>query len=71
MTEQIDQAQELDQLFRERALAQHKNKRVIEQPDEENGIRYCLDCGIDIPPKRIEAQPGAVRCVSCQSGKER
>ncbi len=70
MTEQIDQAQELEQLFRDRALAKHKTSRVHEKPDEEDGIRYCLDCGIDIPQERIEAEPEAVRCVSCQTRKE-
>ncbi len=72
MTEQIDQAQELDQVFRDRALANHKNNQRCELPDEdESGIRYCLDCGEEIPNKRIEVLPGAVRCVQCQARKER
>ncbi|WP_240673061.1 TraR/DksA C4-type zinc finger protein [Vibrio parahaemolyticus] len=45
--------------------------RCAEQPDEDqDGNRYCLSCGATIPPKRIKAQPNAVRCVSCQSRKE-
>lgn len=72
MTEQIDQAQELDQLFRDRALASHNNKKHQEIPDEdESGKRYCLDCGDGIPSERIVAQPCAVRCVQCQAVKER
>ncbi len=70
MTDQFDQAQELEQTFRDRAIA-NQLKRVVETPDEdENGVRYCLGCGIEIPLKRLEAAPQAVRCVSCQSRKE-
>ena len=28
---------------------------------------FCEDCGEQIPPKRIEALPNAIRCVACQS----
>ncbi len=70
MTDQFDKAQELEQTFRDRAIASQL-KRQAEKPDEdENGVRYCLGCGIEIPPKRLEAAPQAVRCVSCQSRKE-
>lgn len=71
MTEQIDQAQELEMRFRERAVAKARQHQEPIAPDEHHGIRYCLDCGIDIPPERMAVQPHAVRCVSCQSRKER
>ncbi|WP_253822632.1 hypothetical protein [Vibrio europaeus] len=42
MTDQFDKAQELEQTFREKAIA-HQRTRCIEQPDEdEHGNRYCL-----------------------------
>ncbi len=69
MTDQFDKAQELEQRFRDSAIDAHRN-RVTEKPDEEDGIRYCLGCGREIPPQRIEASPDAVRCVPCQSKKE-
>ena len=28
---------------------------------------YCVDCGVEIPPGRIKAIPGAIRCVECQT----
>jgi len=33
-----------------------------------DGGRYgeCIDCGIDIPLARLQAQPSAARCVACQ-----
>ena len=31
----------------------------------------CVDCGIDIPFERLQAQPAAARCVPCQEKYER
>ncbi len=31
----------------------------------------CCDCGEDIPAKRLEAVPGAIRCRSCQEEVEK
>jgi RNA polymerase-binding protein DksA len=31
----------------------------------------CIDCGRDIPFERLQAQPGALRCIDCQSLHER
>ncbi|EKO3713591.1 TraR/DksA family transcriptional regulator [Vibrio cincinnatiensis] len=70
MTCQFDVAQAVEQEFRDRALAAQLAK-PMEQPDEDDeGNRYCLSCGVEIPPERLEAQPTAVRCVSCQTRKE-
>ncbi len=30
----------------------------------------CVDCGVDIPFARLEAQPAAARCVPCQERYE-
>ena len=30
----------------------------------------CVDCGVDIPVARLEAQPAAARCVPCQERYE-
>ncbi len=29
---------------------------------------YCLDCGDDISPKRLDLDPTATRCISCARG---
>lgn len=31
---------------------------------------YCDDCDIKIPEERLEASPGATRCVACQARAE-
>lgn len=31
----------------------------------------CVDCGGDIPLERLRAQPGAARCLACQSRHEK
>lgn len=33
-------------------------------------VRVCAGCGKPIPPERLEASPGAVLCVRCQSREE-
>ena len=43
----------------------------VEEPDEDDqGNRYCLDCGDTIPPARVAAVK-AVRCVDCATIRER
>ncbi len=34
---------------------------------EEGEYGYCEDCGEDIPAKRLELNPTAIRCFSCAS----
>lgn len=71
MVDEIDRAQRQEQQTRDRAIQEVlKKDQENEQPDEENGIRYCLDCGLDIPKKRLAARPNSVRCVDCQHIKE-
>ena len=44
---------------------------LMEPPDEDDqGNRYCLDCGEAIPQARVDAVQ-AVRCVGCAEVKER
>ena len=31
----------------------------------------CTDCGLDIAPERLKAQPEAARCIYCQEKAER
>ena len=33
-------------------------------------LKYCVECGDEIPAKRREAIPGVKKCVPCQSGED-
>lgn len=37
---------------------------------EDGSYGICVQCGVDIPPARLKAQPLAARCVPCQSARE-
>lgn len=59
----------LDQLDRET-----EQLRAIEEAERrmQKGVYgECLDCGVDIRPARLMAQPTAVRCIDCQEKYER
>ena len=70
MTDIIDSAAELEQMNRDLAL-QERVRGSNEAPDEDAQGRYCLDCGEQIPDKRIIRIPWAVRCVECQAIQEK
>ena len=38
---------------------------------EHGGYGMCADCGKPIPEGRLDARPEAVRCVGCQSKRDR
>jgi RNA polymerase-binding transcription factor DksA len=38
---------------------------------DEGRYGFCVDCGVEIPFARLQAQPVALRCVDCQSRAER
>lgn len=68
MTDELDRASQAEQAERERLLANHRH-RAQERPDQDAHGRYCLSCGIPIPPERV-ATVDAVRCVDCQGIRE-
>lgn len=60
-------------LFRKNALnATRQNSAVAgESSLHIDGVRCCLDCKKPIPNKRLKANPDAVRCVGCQTKREK
>lgn len=74
VTDTFDQASVLEEMFRDMALAAHKAKTAVppgEVPDEdEDGNRYCIACGDEIPKARVALLPHAVRCVKCEARRE-
>lgn len=63
--DEADIANELAQLRLEQGLSRIRAAAVTEAGD---GI--CVDCDEDIPPARMKAKPGALRCISCQEDYE-
>ncbi|CAA0129560.1 Uncharacterised protein [Starkeya nomas] len=61
----LDQAQALEELERDAALAAHRERM------RGSGRENCVVCGDPIGAARLKAVPNAVRCISCQSGRER
>ena len=45
-------------------------RHAIARIDQGEG-HQCEDCGEDIPAKRLEAVPGAIRCIECQKDQEK
>jgi DnaK suppressor protein len=79
--DEIDRAQENEELFRQDALhrhlagIQHAEGLGIRGLHPQEGVgpsprRFCEDCGKLIPPARLRAMPAAVRCIQCQAKKE-
>ncbi|HID7391168.1 TPA: TraR/DksA family transcriptional regulator [Klebsiella pneumoniae] len=60
----IDQANELEELQREAAIAKCRiNHNAV-------SATHCRDCGEEIPDRRRELVAGCQRCVSCASDIE-
>ncbi len=65
MADEVDRANDLSE---DRRNVQIK---TISRALERKSVSVeCIDCGEDIEPKRREALPSAVRCISCQDAWE-
>lgn len=83
--DEIDVAQQNDELFRQSALRAHyagRQNTVMSAKSSAAGPasgksgtpphhKPCCDCGDEIETARLEALPNAVRCIGCQEKKER
>jgi RNA polymerase-binding transcription factor DksA len=77
MTDQFDEAQQLDAEFRALAenttLAQIREAKARRQLEHPVSAEFCelADCGAPIPEGRREAEPGCRFCVVCQARIEK
>lgn len=60
----------------EYVLVRRKNQELFRIEDtlrriEEGDYGICIDCGAEIPARRLELMPEAVRCIQCQERLER
>jgi len=61
-TDQADLTRDLGELREvESALARFETGRY----------GFCKECGVEIPPARLEANPAAARCAACQQRHEK
>lgn len=72
MPDDADLAQPREREFLAEALQRQAERAAVkEAPLEIKGRRVCVDCLGAISKKRLKANPDAVRCVDCESEKER
>jgi len=84
--DEIDQAQQNEEIFRQNSLNRHfgrtQNNQVKSraagpavtsaQGDGPGpGTHFCAECGDEIDAGRMEANPHAIRCFECQAKHER
>lgn len=62
MADVLDQAQELQELFLEKALEEHHKNTL-----KGDSLEFCEECDDEIPEKRREILKGVRTCVDCAS----
>ncbi|HAS04097.1 TraR/DksA C4-type zinc finger protein [Pasteurella multocida] len=72
MSDELDQTQAREEAFWQQRLAPRLDSQLSD--DEIKLIilteRDCAECGLPIPPARLQANPYAYRCIQCQQEKE-
>lgn len=68
LTDIIDMAAQRAEMFRESALAAHFMKPDLSTGKQRvvDDIIFCIECEEPIPPARLRALVGCIRCVECQ-----
>lgn len=70
MADEIDRAQEHEQIYRDAAL--HRQRQIVlGDADRALALGECLDCGGEIGAARRDALPHAVTCIDCAAAAER
>lgn len=62
---------DLDQAEISRDVAELRELEAARRRIADGTYGLCADCGDDIPPGRLRAQPAAARCLACQSRHEK
>jgi len=66
-----NQQHAIEQAEMDREIAELRAIRLAQHRLNDGEYGYCIDCGDDIPERRLIAQPAAERCVHCQERHER
>ncbi len=67
MTDPIDRANDTAQFSNNLAIRQHRIDHALPAQLVVDGVVECIDCGDEIPAKRLSALPNCVRCIDCQT----
>lgn len=73
MADDADRVTDRDERAMAQFEAQQRQARIAEslRPFDPSLPVHCLDCGDEIPPKRLAAYPRTRRCVACAGDVER
>jgi phage/conjugal plasmid C-4 type zinc finger TraR family protein len=66
----LDRAQAINEQLLADALDAHQRRRPRIDPAA-FAPTECEDCGEPISEKRMQAMPGCIRCIDCQTNHER
>jgi RNA polymerase-binding protein DksA len=78
--EEVEDPGEQGEQLSEEAVRDAEQGRDVEELREivvalaridQGGYGVCVDCGVDIPLARLQAQPMAARCIDCQERFEK
>jgi phage/conjugal plasmid C-4 type zinc finger TraR family protein len=67
MADLADNAQVLEEMERDAAIARHRRMSHSEAETADN----CTECGLQIPSQRQAALPGVQTCVGCAEALEK
>lgn len=73
MSDELDRVNEREAQLLALSLAPHLNKPALSEAEIKQialSGRDCIECGLPIPPQRLQAAPFAVRCICCQQEYE-
>jgi DnaK suppressor protein len=62
---------DLDQADTSRDLAELRSLDAARSRIDDGSYGTCIECGLDIGFERLRANPGAERCISCQTQFEK
>ena len=70
MPDEIDRASENAAFLLEARIKEQRNNAPRPPLNLREGVISCIDCGDEIPEKRLKAVPGCLRCIECQKDFE-
>lgn len=61
----------LDLAEAQRDIEEWRGLREALRRIDEGSYGLCVECGLEVPIERLHSQPLAIRCVNCQTRKEK